>query len=235
MLSLCIFCLGLIMACDKLPVQSTENTPALHNRHEKITIQGRVIDKNTNEPPQGIHTVNIANKWKFYKESMKSRGENERVFVNKDGYYSITIKKEDTIQFIPYHQYYKQNKPTYKLYGFENNQIINFYVEAKNLLIQEEIENNISTKSELLNLNPSKLVTLSGTVLNKETGKPIENITILSVYDTNTSGGSTQHLTNEEGHFMITLPQNSLVVINPLTPSKVITNVQKDTIITYYL
>lgn len=235
LLSLSFICLGLITSCDNLPEQTVENQPLFENIDGTITIQGRVLVKNTNKPPIGINTVNIANKWKFYKEELNAKGENEKVFVNKEGYYKITIQKEDTIQLIPYKHFYKQNNPAYKLHGLKKNQIVNFYIETESPLIEQQIENKSGPGEKIFNVNPNKLVTLAGKVINKKTGKPLENVMVMSVFNYSTLGCVTHHLTDKDGQFVITLPQNSLVAISSdIHPSP--TNViQKDTIITYYL
>ncbi|MHC5310888.1 hypothetical protein ACYSNM_12655 [Myroides sp. LJL116] len=233
--SLSCICLGFITSCDNLHTPIIESNPLLQNVDGTITIQGRVLVKNTNTPPEGVNTINIANKWKFFKKNLNAKGENEKVFVDKDGYYNITINKGDTIQFLPYHHFYKQKKPSYNLHSFENNQIVNFLVEPIDSSIGEQIVSKSYKNKEIFNVNPNKLVTLAGTVISKETGKPLENIMIMSPFYYTTLGYTTHHLTNKEGQFIITIPQNSIIAISSNTDSTITNYIEKDTIITYHL
>lgn len=232
LLSLCF--IGLIISCTNSTTISPNNLVTLNDKNDSITIQGRVFVKGSDLPPVGINTVNISNKWNFYKKSLNAKGENQRVFVDTKGYYNIKIQKGDTLQFIPYSKLYKNTYKNYKLHGLDKSQTINFTVDIDSILYYKLQKDNSLSPFTYLDLNPDKLFKTSGVIINKDTKKPMENVLISSVHDSNTLGNSTHCLTDENGKFSLNLPDKSLILIDPLNPLRQQILVTKDTILTIY-
>lgn len=183
------------------------------NLDGSLTIQGRVLVKETNQPPTGITTVNIANKWKFEIKERGIKGENEKVYVDKNGYYRITIQKGDTIQLIPNNLIYKEITPNNKITGIEKNSTINFTLQTDSMPYLNGVRNYPHMKAKMDSFlhatNPEKILTVSGIVTNKETGKPIKGLAIYVLFQHNTRYINTHHLTDEYGQYTLNVPYHS--------------------------
>ncbi|MHC5354569.1 hypothetical protein ACYSNX_10405 [Myroides sp. LJL115] len=210
LLSLCS--IGLILACSNLTSMDTKEELTT-NLDGSITIQGRVLVKETNQPPSGITSVNIANRWKFEIKDRRVKGENEKVFVDNNGYYRITIQKGDTIQLIPNNLIYKQITPNNKITGIEKNSTINFTLQTDSMPYLNGIKNYPHTKARIdrfLNeTNPEEILTVSGIVKDKETGKLVKGLAIYVRFQHNTRYINTHHLTDEYGQYTLNVPYNS--------------------------
>ncbi|MHC5310950.1 peptidase associated/transthyretin-like domain-containing protein [Myroides sp. LJL116] len=214
LLSLCI--IGLILACNNQSTKNKENKDILTtNLDGTITIKGRVLVQETNQPPKGINTINISNKWKFEIKERGVKGENQRVYLDKNGYYQITIEKGDTMQFIANNIIYKQSLIHYKVADFTKNSTINFTVKTDSTPYLDGISKFPQAKpllDKFLNdTDPEKTFNFSGTIINKETNKPINGLPIFINYHQNTIGTTAHHLTNEQGEFKLNVPYNTLL------------------------
>ncbi|WP_286428017.1 hypothetical protein [Myroides marinus] len=214
------------------------------NLDGSITIQGQITIKGTQKAPVGITTVNIKNQWafaknitRFLKESSPKNtiayGENKRVFVNKNGYYKITINKNDTISIIPTPYLYKiPNEIT----GLTKSQVLNIELETSPIEDIQNFEKNFPTGYNILShllqhANPDSLVTVSGTIRNANTGIPLENINIATSFLYNTRGGVSFHFTDQHGQFNIRIPKNSHISVNALQSNNRNFIVKNDTVV----
>ncbi|MDM1354812.1 hypothetical protein [Myroides marinus] len=241
-----------LLACqENKPLTSIkqEHSSCQENLDGSITIQGKVTLKGSQKAPLGVTSMNIVNKWTFSKDLTKfvkegsptnktiAYGENKRVFLNKDGYYKITISKNDTLMLIPTPYLYKQPK---QITGLTKSQIINIELEALPLEVMRDLEKRSSSAyatfyNYLKNVNPDSLVTVSGTIYKAKTKEPSENIYIVSNFSNNTMGSATHHLTDKYGQFTIKTPKNSSLLINGISPNSFSFTPKNDTIINLYL
>lgn len=231
--------LNLSIACSNpVPINQDTGNNLKQNLDGSITIQGRVLVEGTNEPPKGITAVNIANKWKF--STPDGIGQNEAVFVDKDGYYVITIQKGDTLTLMPSILYYKSNTPQYTLINLDHNQTHNFTIKLDSTNYKNAAKNAPDflqeIEKEFDRVNLKKMVTISGTVINKTTGKPISGLPVSQRLIRNSTGSGSLHLTNKEGQFTITVPQYSTIDFNVLSKTRSATlYTSKDTIVNIQL
>ncbi|MDM1412125.1 hypothetical protein HX038_15420 [Myroides odoratimimus] len=250
-LTISIIFLFCFISCQKKQdnlLTLSEQSHSQENLDGSITIQGRVTLKGNKKVPLGVTTINVKNKWAFSKDITKflkeespqktiAYGENKRVFINKEGYYKITIDKNDTLAIIADKYLYKQ--PKY-ITGLTKNKIINVELEPLNL----EVVQNFGKKNpsaykiyyEFLNtVNQDSLVTISGIISNQKTKTPLENIYITTSFINNTTGSSVFHFTDKHGQFSMKTPKNSLVTINNLSSKSNVFKAKNDTIINLYL
>lgn len=247
----CVVSLFIFLSCQDKQLNTTEQlqpSTCLENLDGSITIQGRITVKNTNDAPLGVTTVNIKNKWAFSKditsflkeESPRKKiayGENKMAFVNKQGYYKITIDKNDTLTLIPDKFLYK--KPKY-ITGLTKSQILNIELEPlpqqiiqdfekKNPLAYQNYYNFLNT------VNQDSLVTISGIVSKKKTKTPLENIYIVNSFLYNTEGASSFHFTDKYGQFSLKSPKNSQILITDGHSNHIDFTAKNDTVINLYL
>lgn len=227
LLTICLITLFFLFSCkDKTQSIALEpkQTTDLENIDGSITIQGRVTIKGTNKSPLGITTMNNKNQWFFTKDLTKpsatkkkiALGENQRVFVNKEGYYRITINKNDTLALIPAPYLYKQPK---LITGLTKSKVVNIVLEALPLEVVRDFEKKSplgynAFVNQLKDIDTDTLVTVSGTIYNKDSSSPLKNIPVTTSFVSNTDGVSTFHLTDKYGQFTIKVPKNSHIVIN---------------------
>lgn len=239
-----VITLFILFSCQNKEVNNHLDSQSILNQENSdgtITIKGRITLKGTQHPPLGINTMNIKNKWSYSKDITKSSntkkkialGENQRVFVNKDGYYKITIDKNDTLVLIPAPYIYKRPK---QITGLTQNQTINIELELLPLnTIQDfEKENPLGHKTfihQLKDAKPDSLVTVSGTIYKTNSTIPLKNIPIATSFVSNTNGVTTFHLTDDHGLFTIQLPKNSHIVINGMNANYNAFVVKKDTVV----
>lgn len=230
-----------VMACKK------EQTPVKNsplpdtNLDGTITIQGRITVEETNLPPKGITSVNIKNKWKWKDDSIDPPfyGENEKVYADKNGFYSITINKGDTLVVIPNQNLYESYKK--HIYtNLQHNQVLNIHIkEDKNKRNRIKKEKPIVYESLMKHVSeadPEDLITVSGIVYSKESNKPLKGINVSLGFLTNTNDVATYRLTDKNGQFTITSPKNNLISINGLYyPNSVFFYPAKDTVVNVYL
>ncbi|MDM1096679.1 hypothetical protein HXZ81_08475 [Myroides odoratimimus] len=243
----CIVSLFIFLSCQDKQLNTTEQlqtSTCLENLDGSITIQGRITVKNTTHTPLGVTTVNIKNRWDFSKditrflkeESSKKTiayGQNKRVFVNKNGYYNITINKNDTLSIIPISYLYKTPKD---ITGLTKSQILNIELEPLPQKVIQDFEKNSPVGYKALSLFlkdvvPDSLVTVSGTIFKSDTRTPLENIYITTNFLYNTRGGNSFQFTNKHGQFNIKVPKNSHISINPLQSNNPNFIVKNDTVI----
>lgn len=243
-LYICLINLLFMLSCqNKEQTNSTEpqHTTNQENLDGSITIQGRITLKGTEKTPLGITTINNKNKWVFTKKltnhlSTKNKtalGENQRVFVNKNGYYKITIDKNDTLVLIPSPYLYKHPK---FITGLTKSQTLNIELEALPLKVIQEFEKQTPLGyqafiKQLKNANTDSLVTVSGTIYKTNSEIPLENVPITTSFVLNTSGASTFHLTDNYGQFTIRTPKHSHIVINGMKKNYTAFVVKNDTVI----
>lgn len=227
--------LSISIACsDLIPIDQNISKELKTNLDGSITIQGRVLVEGTNEPPKGITSVNIANKWKY--KTPDGNGQNEAVFVDKDGYYLITIEKGDTLILVTNGLFYKSKLPSYTLINLDHNQIQNFTLQVDstnyNNIVKNAPHNLVEIEKEMDRINIQKMVTISGTVLNKNNGKPISGLPVSQRFIRNAVGTASFHLTNKQGQFSISVPQYSSIGFNSLSKTRTATvYASKDTIV----
>lgn len=231
-----IYCLlltiGLIIGCKSVtaPSKLTDN---------KITIQGKVTITGTDSVPLGLTTMNIKNKWVWKDQALQVYGENERVFVDKKGYYKIQIDKTDTLVLIPNHIIYGRDLTAYAFTGFTKNQTLNISVESKTQEYKAQIKDNVKLRSyldkHLQTVNPEKLITIKGNIYSKKTQKPLKNIDVGSAFNNNTEALGTFHLTDSNGGFNIKIPKGNMCSIWALSPNVIRLYPQNDTIINLYM
>ena len=247
----CVVSLFIFMSCQDKQLNTIEQPLPnfyLENLDGSITIQGRITVKNTDNAPLGVTSVNIKNKWAFSKDITKfikkespkktiAYGENKMVFVNKQGYYKITIDKNDTLAFIPDKLLYKQ--PKY-ITGLTQNQTINIELEPlPQQIIQDFEKNNPAAYQAYYNflntVNQDSLITISGIVNKKKTKTPLENIYIVNSFLYNTEGASSFHFTDKYGQFSLKSPKNSQILITDGHSNHIDFTAKNDTIINLYL
>lgn len=244
----CVVNLFIFLSCQDKQLNTIEEqsqpSTCLENLDGSITIQGRITVKNTESVPLGVTTVNIKNKWDFSKditsflkeESPKKTiayGENKRVFANKQGYYKITIDKNDTLAIIPDKYLYKQPK---QITGLTKSQILNIELEPLPQKVIQDFEekNPIGYKALsrfLQDVNPDSLVTVSGTISKSDTRTPLENIYIITNFLNNTKDGTSLRFTDKHGQFNIKVPKNTPITIDPFRPSYINFIAKNDTVI----
>lgn len=212
-----------------------------YSSNDSITIKGKVFIKNTKEAPLSLTTINIKNVWNWIDNDLNKGllGENKRVYVNKKGNYSIKIKKGDTLVLLANTKLYKRDR-AHIIENIQDNQTINFVLTPNDLALEETKQNSV-VYNNLLNhiktVNPEKLVTVKGQILNKETQKPIRAIPISQPWVYNTNNAITFHLTDSLGKFSITVPKGDLISINSLAQEskRLVFSPQNDTIINLQL
>ncbi|EHO13120.1 hypothetical protein HMPREF9714_00954 [Myroides odoratimimus CCUG 12901] len=222
----------LIMGCKSL-----DKTPQLADN--KITIQGRVTVKATDSVPLGLTTMNIKNKWVWKNQELQVYGENERVFVDKKGYYKIQIEKTDTLVLIPNYIIYGRDTAAYTFTDFTKDEILNISVEPKNKEYEAQVKNNPTLKNYLdkhvQTVDPEKLITIKGNIYSKKTQKPLKNVDVGSAFNNNTEGTGTYHLTDTNGAFSIKVPKGSMCSVWSLSPNVIRFYPQNDTIVNLYM
>ncbi|MFD0701285.1 hypothetical protein [Myroides pelagicus] len=219
----------------------SEQNYSQENLDGSITIQGKVTLKGNQKAPLGVTTMNVKNKWVYTKDMSKpsakkkriALGENKRVFINKDGYYKITISKNDTLALIPAPYLYKAPK---HITGLTKSQTINIELEALPLETVEDFkkQNPLGYQvfyNQLKSVNPDSLITISGTVYSAKSKKPLNNISVATSFIANTNGVATFRLTDKYGQFTIQSPKNNHIVINGLARNYVSFVAINDTII----
>lgn len=207
------------MSCQHSIEKDNINEPIKQTNNDgSITIQGKVTVKDRDYPPIGLTTMNIKNKWSFVKElkSQTAYGENERVFVNKDGYYRITIDKNDTLVLLPPDILYK--KPNF-FTGFTHNQTLNIELEEtpeRYISQRKQYQNNGFEifEKHISKINPDKIVRVAGRITSSNTHEPLVNKDISLLYQNNTNNTSIHHLTDSLGQFFIETPENSQIIID---------------------
>lgn len=232
----CLFLLvSLVGSCTFKEKGSTNSLD--QNNNEPFIIHGRVLVEDTNEPPLGVNSINITNKWIWENKALKANGANEKAFIDKDGYYQITIQKGDTLKLIPSHFLYKKEAPNYSISGLTNSQMINFTIKIDSIRYTHtlsQLENDYIYKNHLENVDPEKLVRVKGILSNKNTKNKRANTYILSGDFNNSEGSSLLALTTNEGEFDIEIPKHSRIIINPfgnLNEDKFFIHPTKDTIV----
>ncbi|WP_254050359.1 hypothetical protein [Myroides sp. N17-2] len=204
-----------------------------------ITIQGRVTVQGTDSVPLGLTSVNIANKWVWKDEELKAYGENKRVFVNKKGYYSIQIQKGDTLIFIPNHVIYGRGSAQYTFTNISESQTLNVEIKYNKEAYLKQIKDNpvleMNLNRHIKQVNPEKLISVSGTIYSKKSNKPLKNVDVGSAFNNSTHGTGTFHLTNNKGEFHLNVPQGNMCSIIALSPNAINFYPQNDTIINLYL
>ncbi|MEC4008557.1 hypothetical protein ACF8C4_15100 [Myroides odoratimimus] len=243
----CVVSLFIFLSCqDKQlnTIEQSQPSTCLENLDGSITIQGQITVQNTDNAPLGVTTVNIKNKWDFSKDITKfikeespkktiAYGQNKRVFVNKQGYYKITIDKNDTLSIIPLSYLYKKPKD---ITGFTKSQILNIELEPLPQQVIQNFKKNSPTGYKALSrflqdANPDSLVTVSGTIYKSTTGTPIENIYIITNFLNNTKEGASLRFTDKHGQFNIKVPKNTPITIDPFRPSFINLIAKNDTVV----
>ncbi|UVD79117.1 hypothetical protein NWE55_13445 [Myroides albus] len=239
-------CLTIISCQRKIASDNSKEEPAPieTNLDGSITIQGRVTVKGSDKPLLGVTTMNVKNKWTHSQELNSSYkgiktiayGENKRVFVDKKGFYRITIDKKDTLVLIPTHSLYK--RPKYYT-GFTKNQILNIELEQTPetyLAFKKKYKDSGIEQFEkyLKEVNPEKIITVTGTIYDKKTKKPLYQKDINILNQENTRGSVSFHFTDKYGQFFLRVPQNSHLLIDAFkNPTNLFP--KNDTIVNIYL
>ncbi|MEC4115093.1 hypothetical protein VSO92_13390 [Myroides pelagicus] len=240
-----------LFSCQEQKKETTENSNLISvekNTDNKITIQGKITLKGSQKAPLGVTTMNVKNRWAFKKDITKflkepspkktiAYGENERVFVNKDGYYKITINKNDTLQLISTPYLYKYTK---QITGLNKSQTLNIEIENLPLESLESFKKEYPLGYKIFynylnQVNPDSLITVSGTIFSSNTKIPLENIDVATSFLYNTRGSNTFHFTDKNGQFNIKAPKNSHILINGMKSNYTDFIAKKDTIIHLYL
>lgn len=212
---------------------------SITDNDKNIIIQGRVSVLGTNSAPSGLTTVNIKNKWVWKDESQKAYGENKRVFVDKKGYYKITIEKGDTLVVVPNHVIYGRDTNKYTFANLDKSQTLDIELTKDEIGYQSLISDNQVLKSNIDNLiknvDPEHLVSVSGTIKSKKTNQPLKNVDVSSAFNNNVMGIGTYHLTDQFGNFDLKVPKGNLCSIQALSANAIRFTAQKDTIINLYL
>lgn len=221
---LSLFTISFFIACTNYPTTTeSSNNSLTSNVDGTITIQGKVSVYGSDLPPVGISSVTIANKWVFESKNKMVKGDNEKVYIDKNGFYRITINKNDTIKLVPSYLFYKTNLPQYALSNLDKSQVINFTVYPDSTAFKNVY--NYSTKARvrlekfIKNASIDTLVTVAGTVTNTKK-KPLINLPVSASFLTNSMGVGTYHTTNEAGQFIIVVPKNTPIRFNPLSRSR---------------
>lgn len=224
--------IALFMGCNSL----SEPSKLVDN---KITIQGSVSVAGTDSVPLGLTTMNIKNKWAWKDKTLEAYGENDRVFVDKKGYYKIQIEKSDTLVLIPNHIIYGRDMAQYTFSGFTKDKILNITVKPQMQEYQAQIKDNAQLKvyleKHLKTVNPEKLITIQGNIYSKKTQKPLKNIDVGSAFNNNTEGIGTYHLTDSNGSFSIKVAKGNMCSIYALSPDVVRFYPENDTIVKIYM
>lgn len=228
--------IGILLAACK---SNTHTTRRVTDNNENIVIQGRILVQGTDSAPLGLTTINIKNKWIWKDESQKAYGENKRVFVDKKGYYKITIEKGDTLMVIPNHIIYGRDVSKYTFANLDKSQIIDIEVNKDEAGYQNLINSNEVLKSNIENLiknvDPEQLVSVRGTIKSKKTNQPLKNVDVSSAFNNNVMGIGTYHLTDQLGNFDLKVPKGNLCSIQALSANAIRFTAQNDTIINLYL
>lgn len=228
--------IGILLAACK---SNTHTTRRVTDNNENIAIQGRILVQGTDSAPLGLTTINIKNKWIWKDESQKAYGENKRVFVDKKGYYKITIEKGDTLMVIPNHIIYGRDVSKYTFANLDKSQIIDIEVNKDEAGYQNLINSNEVLKSNIENLiknvDPEQLVSVRGTIKSKKTNQPLKNVDVSSAFNNNVMGIGTYHLTDQLGNFDLKVPKGNLCSIQALSANAIRFTAQNDTIINLYL
>ena len=217
--------IGLVLSCQQAPSSLNNSQEVLKtNLDGTITIQGRVLVAQTNEPPIGVNSIDITNRWVYSNKEKNLKGDNEKVYIDKNGYYRITIQKGDTIKLNTFQYLYKTNLPQYSLTNIESNSIINFTINTDSTVYKriEKVspEAKASLDQFIAEANPEKLVTIAGTVKDKSTHLPLTNLLITISYIQNSRGMALFHLSDEQGNFSITVPQKATLQFNPWSKTR---------------
>lgn len=229
-LSTTLLLITLLLACKPTSLSQSISTTSLN---DSITITGRVVIEGSESPPQGLVTINIKNSWNWADKNIK--GENKRVYANKEGYYFIKIRKRDSLVLLANTKLYKRVS-SHETASLIKDQTIDFKL-IKNQEKLEKTKQNPKVYANLLkhlnNVDPEKLVTVSGCVLNRKTNKPIKSVLVMQPWVHNTDNYLTFHLTDSLGKFSIRVPKGDLVTINSLAQEsqRVILYPQRDTIL----
>lgn len=225
---------------DKISEVSKIQNVTNENLDGTITIQGKVTVKGTNNPPVGITTMNVLNKWVTKADGKQFSGENKNVYVDKNGYYNITIQKGDTLVLIP-NQYLYDNFRNYRFTNLQQSQILNIEIN-QDLQKLEKLKNDTPIVFENLQkflLDSEKadgLVTVAGTVYSEQTKKPLKDIVVLNTFLRNTKDTGAYHLTNDTGQFFLVVPKNKEIAVNPLSPNNNFRfSANQDTIVNIFL
>ncbi|MDM1379904.1 hypothetical protein [Myroides marinus] len=225
----------LLTACKS----NTHTNRRVADNNKNIVIQGRVLVQGTDSAPLGLTTINIKNKWIWKDESQKAYGENKRVFVDKKGYYKITIEKGDTLMVIPNHIIYGRDVSKYTFANLDKSQTIDIEVNKDEAGYQNLINSNEVLKSNIENLiknvDPEQLVSVRGTIKSKKTNQPLKNVDISSAFNNNVMGIGTYHLTDQFGNFDLKVPKGNLCSIQALSANAIRFTAQNDTIINLFL
>ncbi|KZE76168.1 MAG: hypothetical protein ACRCVU_19640 [Flavobacterium sp.] len=226
-----IILLFLLHACSPVLNKKVQNN--------SILIQGRVTLVGTDSVPLGITSVNIKNKWVWKDDNLQAYGENKRVFVDKKGYYQIHIQKNDTLVFVPNHILYGGNIDQYTYSNLKESQTLNVQIKKDQKTYEALTKNNPVLKANLekhlKDTDTETLVTVSGTIVSKETHKPLKNVDVGSAFNNSTFGTGTYHLTDEKGEFKLQLHKGSLFSVLSLSPNSIGFYPQRDTIVNLYL
>ena len=217
--------IGLVLSCQQAPSSLNNSQEVLKtNLDGTITIQGRVLVAQTNEPPIGVNSIDITNRWVNSNREKNVKGDNEKVYIDKNGYYRITIQKGDTIKLNTFQYLYKTNLPQYSLTNIEQNNILNFTIDIDSTVYKrvEKVssEAKVSLDQFIAKVNSDKLVTIAGTVNDKSTNLPITGVLITIPYIQNSRGIVLYHLSDEQGNFSITVPQNATLKFNPRSKTR---------------
>lgn len=211
----------------------------VENLDGSITIQGRVTVKGTETPPLGITTMNVANKWITKLDNQIIHGENQHVYIDKKGYYNITIQKGDDLTLIPNQYLYKD----FKNYSYTNLQLS----QVLNIQVEPDLEKltNLEKKSPFIVQNLRKhleeadtdsLIKIAGRIYNRKNNKPLQKVVVSPSFLLNTKNIASYHLTDKKGQFFLVVPKNKEIIINPLSTQHSISfSAKQDTIVDIYL
>lgn len=228
--------IGILLTACKSNIHTTRRVA---DNNKNIVIQGRVLVQGTDSAPLGLTTINIKNKWIWKDESQKAYGENKRVFVDKKGYYKITIEKGDTLMVIPNHIIYGRDVSKYTFANLDKSQTIDIEVNKDEAGYQNLINSNEVLKSNIENLiknvDPEQLVSVRGTIKSKKTNQPLKNVDVSSAFNNNVMGIGTYHLTDQFGNFDLKVPKGNLCSIQALSANAIRFTAYNDTIINLYL
>ena len=224
---------------SRLNVSKKTTNVKPQNIDGSITIQGKVTIKGTDTPPLGITTMNVSNKWITKVDNQIIHGENQHVYVNQQGYYSITIEKGDNLVLIPNPFLYKDFS-NYSYTNLQESQVLNIQVEEDfDKLIELEKNNPLiaeNLRKHLNEANVDTLIQIAGRVYNQKTMKPLQKVVVSPSFLLNTKNIGTYHLTDKRGQFFLTVPKNKEIIINPLsTKSSITFSAKQDTIVDIYL
>lgn len=207
-------------------------------KNQIITIEGHITIENTKNPPKGINTINITNRWNWENKMLNAKSDNVKAYVSKNGYYKLNIKKGDTIKFIPSPLLYETNLPAYTITNINKNSIINFNVRKNKAIHDYNLKLATTSKyhHHLINLvNPDSIISVTGQLKHPHTKENLENAYIVLSGIVNTEGTTAAHLTDSLGRFSVQIPSHAGLTINALDPANSMTLYPtKDTIIHNY-